>query len=75
VFALKQLNPGVWGMFSGDGNADKSIGTMDKTRAWKVQAGQSGYKSGDFNMNGQVNNRDKCVYWQPNIGKSCQAPE
>jgi hypothetical protein len=75
MFAIKQLNPGVWGMFSGDGNADKSIGTLDKTRSWKVQAGQSGYKSGDFNMNGQVNNRDKCVYWQPNIGKSCQAPE
>jgi len=73
--AVKQLKTGVWGIFAGDGNADKTVGITDKTKIWKFQAGQNGYKPGDFDLNGQVNNPDKNSYWLQNLGKSCQVPE
>lgn len=73
--AVKQLKTGVYGMFAGDGNSDKTIGINDKTRIWKFHAGQSGYKPADFDLNGQVNNSDKNIYWLPNLGRSCLVPE
>ncbi|MCD4790116.1 MAG: hypothetical protein K8R37_08975, partial [Bacteroidales bacterium] len=71
--ALIDLGNGVYGMMTGDANADGYIGTSDKT-LWENQAGSQAYVSADFNMDSQVNNPDKNDYWYPNIGESCQVP-
>jgi hypothetical protein len=71
----KQVGTGVWGLFSGDGNADRQITTLDKISVWKVQSGLSGYKAGDFSLDGQVDNNDKNLKWLPNEDRSCQVPE
>lgn len=70
----KEIATGIWGMVSGDGNADGAISNTDKTNVWQLQAGQSGYRSGDFNMNGQVENADKNDNWRPNSGRGEQVP-
>lgn len=72
--SAKQLAPGVWGMISGDGNADNQVNNADKLSCWVAQSGQSGYKSADFNLNGNVNNQDKLIIWKPNTGRACQVP-
>jgi len=70
----KQLEPGVWGMIGGDGNADKQINNSDKVDVWKVNSGQSGYLGGDFSVNGQCNNQDKVDVWKLNSGLGSQVP-
>jgi hypothetical protein len=70
----KQLAVGKWGMYSGDGDANNTVNTADKTGTWTPDAGKKGYLNADFNRNGQVNNPDKNDFWRPNIGKSCQVP-
>jgi len=72
--AHKEIAGGIWGMISGDGNADGQVNNGDKNDVWKPQSGTSGYKAGDFTMNGQVDNVDKNDYWKPNSGKSSQVP-
>ncbi|MCD4744754.1 MAG: choice-of-anchor J domain-containing protein [Bacteroidales bacterium] len=71
----KEIVTGVWGMFGGDGNADKQISNSDKVDVWEIQAGSSGYLPGDFSLDGQCNNTDKVEVWAPNTGKSSQVPE
>ncbi|MCD4744753.1 MAG: choice-of-anchor J domain-containing protein [Bacteroidales bacterium] len=71
----KEIATGVWGMFGGDGNADKQISNSDKVDIWETQAGGSGYLSGDFSLDGQCNNTDKVEIWAPNTGRSSQVPE
>jgi len=75
VNAHKEVDPGVWAMISGDGDADGQVNNQDKNDVWRPQSGGSGYLSGDFNMNGQVDNIDKINYWKPNTGRSAQVPE
>jgi hypothetical protein len=70
----KQLVAGKWGMYSGDGDANNTINTADKTGTWTPNAGKKGYLNADFSRNGQVSNQDKNDYWLPNVGKSCQVP-
>ncbi len=70
----KQLIPGVWGMRSGDGNADGIIDVQDKT-LWINSCGTSGYQMTDFNLDDQVNNKDKNDKWVPNLGTSSQVPQ
>ena len=70
----KQVDPGVWAMIGGDGNADGYISNPDKLDVWVLQAGQNGYLSGDFDMNGQVDNTDKIEVWVANTGYSSQVP-
>lgn len=70
----KQLATGIFGMFGGDGNADKNVNTQDKINVWKPQVGSSGYYSGDYNMDSQVSSTDKINVWKPNSGKSSQVP-
>ena len=74
VNAQKELSPGVWGMFSGDGDHNGSIGTGDKSSTWENQAGTNGYISSDYNLDSESNNIDKDDYWQPNLGKGTQVP-
>ncbi|MCD4735859.1 MAG: hypothetical protein K8R53_07420, partial [Bacteroidales bacterium] len=73
--AHKQIGPGVWGMVSGDGNADGNIGNADKLDVWAVQAGLAGYRAGDFNLDSNVNNADKNDIWVPNGGIGSQVPD
>ncbi|MCD4735679.1 MAG: hypothetical protein K8R53_06515, partial [Bacteroidales bacterium] len=71
----KQVEPGVWAMIGGDGNADGQIGNPDKIDVWQVEAGLTGYLSGDFDLNGQVDNADKIDLWVTNTGFSTQVPQ
>lgn len=70
----KQLASGMWGMYSGDGNADGSVGTPDKSALWDNETGNHGYISSDYNLDAESNNIDKDEYWVPNIGKGSQIP-
>jgi hypothetical protein len=71
----KQISAGVWGVFSGDADADGDISLIDKTGEWNSDAGHVGYISSDFNMNSQVINKDKNDYWLPNVGSGSSVPE
>jgi len=70
-----ELQAGVWGMVSGDGNANGNIENGDKVDVWIPQSGHSGYYSGDFNLDIQVNTQDKMDLWTPNSGKASQMPQ
>ena len=71
----KLLSPGIWGMMSGDANADGTVGNEDHTTTWGLDAGKAGYLPADLNLDQQVNNKDKDVFWLPNMGKGCNVPE
>jgi len=74
INAQKEIVPGVWGMFSGDGDANGQVNNADKNDVWHPQSGYSGYKTGDFNLNAQIDNVDKNDHWKVNSGKSSQLP-
>ncbi len=74
VLAHSQLVPGIWGMTSGDANADGDIDNKDKDDSWLPQRYSSGYLPGDFDMNGTVLDSDKQTLWEPNSGKSRKLP-
>lgn len=71
----KEIAPGIWGMFGGDGDADGQVNSNDKTNVWVIQVGTRGYKSGDMNMDGTVNNPDKNDVWIGNVGSNSQVPD
>jgi hypothetical protein len=68
------LEPGTYGMVSGDANRDGSVNLNDKTD-WNNQAGTRGYHSSDLNLNAQVDNTDKNDHLSKNTGKTSQIPE
>jgi hypothetical protein len=68
----KELSTGVWGMVSGDGNADGIINDSDKLPDWQLKAGEQGYIFSDYDLDSQVDNRDKDDLWLPNMGLSSQ---
>ncbi|MBN1340099.1 MAG: hypothetical protein JXA03_12290 [Bacteroidales bacterium] len=70
-----ELEPGVWGLASSDGNADGQSSNNDKNDVWILQAGSSGYLPGDFNLDTQVNNTDKNECWILNSGMGSQVPD
>jgi hypothetical protein len=70
-----ELSPGIWGMVSGNGDANGIIDANDKTISWEIQAGESGYFQGDYNMDSQIENKDKDDFWFFNINKQSQVPE
>ncbi|MCB0807292.1 MAG: hypothetical protein KDC05_15950, partial [Bacteroidales bacterium] len=70
-----EIAPGVWGLISGDGDRDGSIGAGDKAADWDNEAGKSGYLTSDYNLDSQSNNIDKDDFWVPNMGKSSQVPD
>jgi hypothetical protein len=72
--AQKDLNGGVYGMFSADANADGTINSSDKT-VWEGESGTNSYRSGDFNLDGQVENKDKNNLWLENKDIGSQVPE
>ncbi|OQX76000.1 MAG: hypothetical protein B6D64_10645 [Bacteroidetes bacterium 4484_276] len=73
--AVKEIAPGIWGLFSGDANPDGEINILDKESAWWLQSGKAGYFQGDLNMDGQIDNKDKNGSWLPNVGRWDQVPE
>jgi len=75
VLGCKELEPGVWGMIAGDGNADKQINNLDRVDVWSLEAGFSGYLGGDFNLDSQINNIDKTDLWKVNGGCSSHVPD
>ncbi|MCD4732129.1 MAG: hypothetical protein K8R74_16095, partial [Bacteroidales bacterium] len=66
--AHKEVVTGIWGMASGDADADGEVDNKDKNDIWKIQMGSAGYLNGDFDMNGQVEMSDKIAKWKPNTG-------
>jgi len=71
---LEIFSPALWGMASGDGDANKVVNMDDKTNFWSVFVGKSGYLSSDYNMDGQISNQDKNDRWQSNLDKTSQVP-
>ncbi len=70
----KELLPGLWGLASGDSNADGTINESDKQNFWNQNAGKQGYLPFDFSMDSQVNNKDKNDFWYLNLGFINQVP-
>jgi hypothetical protein len=73
--AQNEINTGIWGMISGDGNADGDISELDKDNFWDNFVGLKGYFSSDFDLNSQVTNQDKNEYWLPNDGSESIIPQ
>ena len=71
----KELDPGIWGMISGDGDANGEVQNQDKADVYELERGNSGYFSGDFNMNNNVYDEDKTMFWEPNAGKGSKVIE
>jgi len=71
----KEIVPGIWGLYSGDGNGDSYINDSDKLNIWESQAAAAGYFTGDFNMDCNVDNIDKNDIWYPNEGLGSQVPD
>jgi hypothetical protein len=72
--AHKQVGTGIWGMMSGDGDANNSVQNADRTAIWAPYAGRTGYFMADFSLDRQVNNKDKDDKWFPNLGKVSFVP-
>jgi len=70
----EELETGVWGARSADGDANRQVNNDDKIIVWRPESGGAGYLGGDFNLDMQVNNADKIDYWAPNAGASSQVP-
>jgi hypothetical protein len=70
----KELEIGVFGIYTGDANGNNQVQNDDKNVDWAAQVGGAGYRSADFNLNGQVQNDDKNVYWNANVGAGTQVP-
>ena len=70
----KEIVSGVFGMISGDANADKAINSSDK-QLWTSKAGTKGYVPSDFNLDLQVDNKDKNDLLIHNENYSAQVPQ
>ena len=70
----KEIAPGIWGLFSGDSNADGIIDVLDKQNEWDLLVGSVGYLSSDFSLDSQVDNKDKNDFWKANFGFVSQVP-
>jgi 3',5'-cyclic AMP phosphodiesterase CpdA len=71
----KDLGSGIWGMISGDADADGTVTTTDKNDNWMLQAGSAGYLESDFDLNGNSDNADKNEKWHPNLDRASQVPQ
>ena len=71
---MKEMEAGVWGLYTGDANGNGQIQTNDKNDYWRLEVGMSGYKDSDFNLDGQVQTSDKNDYWRSNVGRGTQVP-
>jgi hypothetical protein len=72
--AQSDFGDGRFGMYSGDGNSNRTVNNADANSVWKKDNGKLGYYMGDFDLNGGVTIADKNEKWKPNNGKSSQVP-
>jgi hypothetical protein len=72
--SAKELESGVFGIYTGDANGNNQVQNDDKNVDWAAQVGAAGYQGADFNLNGQVQNDDKNIYWNANVGAGTQVP-
>jgi hypothetical protein len=75
IGAQKLLSENLWGMMSGDCDANGIIEDEDMEPGWEVDAGKAGYLPADMNLDQQVDNKDKNIYWLPNNGKESKVPQ
>jgi len=60
----KELEAGVWGMYTGDINQDGEVTTADYTTWYNsVRAGDSGYQNADINLDGEVTTSDYTIWY------------
>lgn len=72
---MKQLAPGVFGLWGGDGDANNSVTAFDFVAQFlPINGGSEGYYSGDFNMDGDGTAFDFVLVWLEANGKSAQFP-
>jgi len=71
----KEIGNNIWGLYSGDGNADGIIDELDKDTIWSSNVGLKGLFQADYNLEGYLDNKDKNDRWYLNLGKSSQVPE
>lgn len=71
---MKNLGGGVYGLYSGDANADGEVNLDDESGSWESFAGKAGYYPGDFNLDGQVDNVGKNDYFVENLDEVSQVP-
>lgn len=68
---LRLLEPGTYGMYSGDANRDGSVNLTDRTAHWRLQNGAAFHylnATADFNLDGTVNAVDRNLHWRVNDG-------
>ncbi len=74
VYQQKEVVPGVWAMFSGDGSANGSIDATDANMFWTpFNLNFGNYLQGDFNLSGDVGSTDSDV-WLLNNSKYSVIP-
>ncbi|MEZ5084084.1 MAG: hypothetical protein R2750_11640 [Bacteroidales bacterium] len=71
---LEFSEPELYGMTSGDGDANGIIEQGDKTNFWSILVGKSGYLASDYDLDGQTGNTDKNDAWLNNLTKESQVP-
>lgn len=73
---MKELEPGVFGMYAGDANADGEIDLDDRTAVWRGQNGTTWEydKASDFNLDAGIDANDLNLFWRPNLGKRTRVP-
>ena len=70
-----QCATGIWGMVSGDSDANGIIENGDIISDWHINAGKTGYYPEVLNLDIQVDNRDKDSFCVPNMGKGTNVPQ
>lgn len=70
--AVKELAPGISGMYAGDANCSNGVNSADYLIV-KAESGSTGYHAGDCNMSGLVSSADFLVI-KLNNGKDSQVP-
>ncbi len=58
----KELEAGVWGMWSGDANGSGVIDAGDRNSTWNDR-NKSGYENSDVNLSGVVDAGDRNITW------------
>lgn len=71
----KEIATGIFGMISGDCDANGIIEIADKDVCWSPEAGNTGYLPGDWNLDLQINNPDKDETWFVNMGLESKVPK
>lgn len=74
IGSQNEIASNIWGMISGDGNADGVVNDLDKVPTWVIEAGLQGYYRSDYNLDSQVSNEDKDNFWLSNINKASLVP-